>query len=101
MQKASIKVHINHSCDDIIDIVCNTLKIDRAGLESDSRKRKYMEARQILSKILYDLGATLMKIAKKLNRHHASIINAKDNCHAFIDSDRNFANRYNRCLDAL
>ena len=101
MQKASIKVHVNHSIDDVIDIVCSTLKIDREGLEGESRKRKYMEARQILSKILYDRGATLVKIAKKLNRHHASIINSKDNCYAFIDADKDFSNRFNRCLDAL
>lgn len=77
------------------DIVNQVFDVDVMG---KTRKREVVEARMVYSRILRDSEyMTLSKIAKSLNKNHATIIHYNKNFEYFIKPDEKLWHKYLTC----
>lgn len=76
---------------------------ERLGLNMSRRvrKRPFVNARIIYSKILRDRGYAYKLIGKSLDKDHSTIINYMVQCSAIIKQDEKFAEDYVVCRDAF
>ncbi len=60
-----------------------------------TRRREYVEARAMYYKLLLDKKKmSLTQIAKTLNKHHATVLNAKKRLRDWMETDSNIASIY-------
>ena len=78
----------------IVDIIFNV------DILNNTRKRPFVEARMVFSKILVDRGATLTAVANFLDKDHCTIINYRNNFDIFF-SDQSLKKKYIICREAF
>jgi chromosomal replication initiation ATPase DnaA len=78
--------------EDILVVVSKVTKVEMQMITSKSRKRNYVQARQIYSWLAwYYTTKSLVKIGEPIGgRHHTSIIHGRDSVNDFIQYDKPF-----------
>jgi len=67
-----------------------------------SRLRDIVIYRQIMFKMLYDMGYTLTVLSKFFNYNHATVLYSKDTVNDFLEiNDARFSKIYNNILDEI
>lgn len=82
----------------VLKEVCNYRFVDYSDVIKKSRKREYVEARQIAMKIAYDckLGS-LQKIGNFIsNKDHATVLHACKTIGNLCETDKEFNAEYNK-----
>ena len=78
---------------DIVDVIFNV------NIANSVRKKEYVEARMVFAKILHDRGATIVSIARFLEKNHCSILNYMANFDKYF-SEQSLKKKYVLCRDA-
>lgn len=80
------------SPDGIVDAVAAVLNVESKFIKGDSRKREFVEARQIAIGLIAesDPRITLTRIGKMFNRDHSTIIYAKKTFDALYLTNKAF-----------
>jgi chromosomal replication initiation ATPase DnaA len=79
--------------DELIEIVCEVLKIDHDDLISSNQKRVYTEARMIIADVILDRFTryTLKRVGEKLGgRAHSTMINSMRTYRDLYKVDKEF-----------
>lgn len=79
--------------DELIEIVCEVLKIDHDDLISPNQKRVYTEARMIIADVILDRFTryTLKRVGEKLGgRAHSTMINSMRTYRDLYKVDKEF-----------
>lgn len=79
--------------DELIEIVCEVLKIDHDDLISSNQKRVYTEARMIIAEVILDRFTryTLKRVGEKLGgRAHSTMINSMRTYRDLYKVDKEF-----------
>lgn len=89
-----------------MEAVVNKLLFEKFGdtydIRSKTRLRHIVMYRQIMFKILYDMGYTIVSIAKYFNYNHATILYSKDCVNDFLKlKDSQFLNVYNIIINEI
>jgi hypothetical protein len=79
---------------DIVDTIFDV------NISNSVRKKNYVEARMVFTKILRDRGTTLVAIAAFLDKNHCSIINYMLNFDNYF-SDQSLKKKYVVCREAF
>lgn len=83
----------------IEEVAANVWQIDTTELNGKTRKRKVVEARQVLMKYRRDiLGQTTGKVGEHYNKDHATVIHACRNVDNLLETDKDFRFRYNQFM---
>ena len=70
-------------------------------INHETRKRDFVDARRVYSKILRERGYSFADIGKTINKNHATIIHyLRDIDHIFVH-DKPFFDKYSKCRDAV
>lgn len=69
-------------------------------ITNTKRKKNNVEARMVFAKILHDRGATLVSIARFLDKNHCSIINYMNNFDVYF-SEQQLKKKYVVCREAF
>lgn len=78
----------------IVDIIFDV------DISNTVRKKDYVEARMVFTKILRDRGATLVSIADFLDKNHCTILNYMCNFDNYF-SEQSLKKKYILCRDAF
>lgn len=83
----------------IEEVAANVWQIDTTELNGKTRKRKVVEARQVLMKYRRDiLGQTTGKVGEHYNKDHATVIHACRSVDNLLETDKDFRFRYNQFM---
>jgi predicted transcriptional regulator len=77
-------------------VVSNEFELD---VTSKTRTRNHVDARLVYSYILRNRGASLMRIAKSLNKNHATILYLLNNAPSYLKQDPDLNLKYVDCKD--
>ena len=76
-------------------------KVLGVNIDVETRKRAFVDARRVYSKILRDIGISFESIGRTINKDHATIIHyLRDIDHIFVH-DKPFFDKYSKCRDAV
>lgn len=64
-------------------------------IDTNSRERKFVDARRVYCKIMKDFGFTYQHIAFTINKNHATAIHYVKSLDFIMDYDLNLKNKYN------
>ena len=95
--------------DELVNLVCKTLELDKQTLFTSKRTEKYSDARFIIAKIAKDQktkeGLPVFRyidISKLFGRKtHKSALDWEYNCNEFIKTDKKFREKYNLVISKL
>jgi hypothetical protein len=96
-QKYIDKVSEHLDMKELKDIVDTIFDVD---ISNSVRKKNYVEARMVFTKILRDRGTTLVAIAAFLDKNHCSIINYMLNFDNYF-SEQSLKRKYIVCREAF
>ena len=90
--RLGISIHVPN---DIIDVVCDELNVQRKDMLSSLRKRYLVEARQIAIGLILESnrGLALKKVGAMFNRDHSTIIYAREQFNDLYGSDKQFTKK--------
>ena len=94
----------NHSISlsNIFQIVCDEHGVGVFKALSDSRKKEYVQCRNIYSQISVDVcGYDISEAMDYVQRDRSSYYNAIKNHEAFMSNDEKYAEKYNSVLDKI
>ena len=77
-------------------VVSNEFQLD---VTSKTRTRNHVDARLVYSYILRNRGASLQKIAKSINKNHATILYLLKNAPSYLKQDPDLKLKYDECKE--
>lgn len=86
---------------EVIDLVTGQLNIKPTDLLSTSRQRDFVEARNILFKLLADMGYKKQSIAAWLNRERSTVVYGIQSVEDWLVLDPIFKRKYEKCKAAI
>ena len=96
------QVNLPKNEDTILLIACSLFDVTVEDVLSNKRDRKLVDARSFYSKYVYSLGTnTYIAIGKKLNRHHASIINNVKTITDIIHTDKVYFEKWSQFINQI
>jgi chromosomal replication initiator protein len=93
--RCRISKEMDHAdIEEIKKVVCNYFNVDRAMLESKSRKKEYAYPRNVYAYLCrHCTSETLEKIGKSIKRNHSTILYASEMIEKKMKTDRNVKNQ--------
>jgi hypothetical protein len=83
-----------HELKNIVDTIFNV------DITNSVRKKEYVDARMVFSKIIHDKGATIVSIGQYLGKNHSSILNYMANFDNYF-SEHSLKRKYVVCREAF
>jgi len=93
LDKINLYIEMNE-LKDIVDTIFNV------NITNSVRKKEYVEARMVFAKILHERGATIVSIARFLEKNHCSILNYMGNFDSYF-TDISLKKKYVVCREAF
>lgn len=93
LDKINLYIEMNE-LKDIVDTIFNV------NISNSVRKKEYVEARMVFAKILHDRGATIVSIARFLDKNHCSVLNYMSNFDNYF-TEMSLKKKYVVCREAF
>jgi len=96
-QKYLDKINLYLEMNELKDIVDTIFDVN---ITNTVRKKEYVDARMVFSKIIHDRGATVVSIGQYLGKNHSSILNYMANFDNYF-SEQSLKKKYVVCREAF
>lgn len=96
-QKYLDKINLHIEMNELKDIVDTIFNVD---ITNSVRKKEYVEARMVFSKILHDRAATIVSIGQYLGKNHSTILNYMAKFDNYF-TDQSLKRKYVVCREAF
>lgn len=98
---ADFPCEVIQTSENIINIVCQRLRVNIEELGSKSRKAELVIGRHIICYLLRGNEYGVKQIGKMINRDHSTVLYACESHQERIDSDIDYKNKYRSIVELL